>query len=197
MSPDKAVAKISRILESLAVEPRRVVLSYLNGIFGNGLPMTPAERQARHRRKTALEPDVGVTSNVTSGVIPPVTEAVIDEVTRPPKTPRSLSTPEVVAFPGFVLFWKQYPKRVGKGEAEKSWRKGNCESNTEKILDAIGKQHEFLMRDGGKFVPNPATWLNQKRWEDDPPAASMLSDKTRGNQESLRRFVERRQHEDG
>ena len=96
-----------------------------------------------------------------------------------------------------MLFWKQYPKRVGKGEAEKSWRKSNCESNTEKILDALGKQHEFLMRDGGKFVPNPATWLNQKRWEDDPPAASMFSDKTRGNEDMMRRFIERGRDDKG
>ena len=22
--------------------------------------------------------------------------------------------------------------------------------------------------DGGQYIPNPATWLNQKRWEDEP-----------------------------
>ena len=96
-----------------------------------------------------------------------------------------------------MLFWKQYPKRVGKGEAEKSWRKSNCESNTETILDALQKQLEFLLRDGGKFVPNPATWLNQKRWEDDPPAASMFSDKTRGNEDMMRRFIERGRDDKG
>jgi hypothetical protein len=25
-------------------------------------------------------------------------------------------------------------------------------------------------KDGGQFIPHPATWLNQKRWEDEPMA---------------------------
>ena len=27
----------------------------------------------------------------------------------------------------------------------------------------------FWMKDKGKYIPNPATWLNQKRWRDELP----------------------------
>jgi hypothetical protein len=28
-------------------------------------------------------------------------------------------------------------------------------------------------KDGGQYIPNPATWLNQKRWEDEKPKGSL------------------------
>lgn len=190
---DQALVKITRLMATLSTADQRLMIQSLRLAFRlTSLAMTPAERQAKYR--------AGRGEIVTADESPPVTvsnENVTDGTPessrRPPRTPRSLSRPEVVAFPGFVLFWKQYPKRVGKGEAEKSWSKSNCESKTEVILDALQKQRDFLMRDGGKFVPNPATWLNQKRWEDDPPAASMFSEKTRGNEDVFKRFVERHQ----
>ena len=41
------------------------------------------------------------------------------------------------------------------------------------ILAAVARQKrtEQWTRDGGKFVPYPATWLNQKRWEDEIDAS--------------------------
>jgi len=67
----------------------------------------------------------------------------------------------------FLKFWKAYPKKTGKGEAWKSWQKINgVESET--ILDALEKQ-KLLKFDkiDPKYIPLPATWLNQKRWEDE------------------------------
>ncbi len=33
------------------------------------------------------------------------------------------------------------------------------------------KQGEQWAKDGGRFIPHPATWLNQARWEDEASAA--------------------------
>lgn len=67
---------------------------------------------------------------------------------------------------GFAEFWVAYPKKVGKGAAEAAWRKlrpppGVCVSAVESA-----KRSAQWLKDGGQFVPNPATWLNQRRWED-------------------------------
>ena len=37
------------------------------------------------------------------------------------------------------------------------------------ILNAVKAQRESPQwtRDGGQFIPHPATWLNQERWEDE------------------------------
>jgi hypothetical protein len=35
------------------------------------------------------------------------------------------------------------------------------------------------LRDGGRYIPNPSTWLKQERWDDAPePEVPQLSDKT-------------------
>jgi hypothetical protein len=38
-------------------------------------------------------------------------------------------------------------------------------------------------RESGRFIPNPSTWINQGRWQDEPaePASSPVSDVTRQN----------------
>lgn len=73
----------------------------------------------------------------------------------------------------FDTFWKAYPKKVGKGAAEKSFMKYKVDDALlETMLKAIeaAKRSEQWQRDGGQYIPNPATWLNQRRWEDELPA---------------------------
>lgn len=70
----------------------------------------------------------------------------------------------------FTDFWKAYPKKTGKGAAEKSFMKIKPSKELfQNMLDAIATQKESSQwkKDGGQYIPNPATWLNQKRWEDE------------------------------
>lgn len=70
----------------------------------------------------------------------------------------------------FETFWKAYPKKTGKAAALRSWKKIKV---TEKlyqiILSAIeqAKSSDQWKRDNGQFIPFPATWLNQGRWDDE------------------------------
>ena len=73
----------------------------------------------------------------------------------------------------FRVFWEAYPKKVGKKEARKAWERRD--RNTDKtslsrILEAIEKQKEHWRE--ARFIPNPATWLNQERWDDEPPKSA-------------------------
>ena len=73
---------------------------------------------------------------------------------------------------GFAEFWKTYPKKVGKDAAASAWKRKvrslpTC-SEIMKALDAQ-KRSEDWTKDNGKFIPNPATWLNQGRWKDEAP----------------------------
>ncbi len=76
----------------------------------------------------------------------------------------------------FDTFWKAYPKRVAKQEAVKAFTKLNPDGILlEVILKGIdaSKKSEAWLKDGGKFIPHPASWLNGRRWEDEltsPPA---------------------------
>lgn len=70
----------------------------------------------------------------------------------------------------FETFWKAYPKKVGKGAAQKSFERIKPDrALLETILKAIetAKGSKQWQTDGGQYIPNPATWLNQRRWEDE------------------------------
>lgn len=75
---------------------------------------------------------------------------------------------------GFDEFWNIYPKKIGKGAALKKWeglkRTGRLPP-LESLIGAIENQKtwEQWQKDEGQFIPNPATWLNQGRWDDQPP----------------------------
>lgn len=83
---------------------------------------------------------------------------------------------------GFAEFWMAYPKKVGKGAAEAAWKKHRPSLQT--CLDSIAaaSRSDAWTKDGGQFIPNPATWLNQKRWEDGAPVSS-------GGQQALPDFM--------
>ena len=70
----------------------------------------------------------------------------------------------------FEKFWQAYPKKVGKGYAQECFKKIKPSRKLlDTMLEAIAKQKKSDMwkRDKGQYIPNPSTWLNQKRWEDD------------------------------
>lgn len=81
----------------------------------------------------------------------------------------------------FEIFWKAYPKKVGKGAAEKAFAKAKPDDAlTEKMLSAVeaAKRSSQWRKDGGQYIPNPATWLNQKRWEDELPEEAQITQPT-------------------
>lgn len=69
----------------------------------------------------------------------------------------------------FDSFYQAYPKKVGKPAALKAFTKCKPdESLLQTMLDAIERQSksEQWQKNDGQFIPNPATWLNQERWDD-------------------------------
>lgn len=87
----------------------------------------------------------------------------------------------------FERFWKAYPKKVGKGGAEKSFLKYKPDDELlETMLQAIEAQKASRQWKEG-YIPNPQTWLNQKRWLDeveealpftDPPEPTYIRDES-------------------
>lgn len=71
---------------------------------------------------------------------------------------------------GFAEFWSVYPRKVAKSQALKAWKKikpaGQLLAD---LIAALEKQKDSAdwLKDGGRFVPFPATWLNGRRWEDE------------------------------
>lgn len=71
----------------------------------------------------------------------------------------------------FEEFWKLYPRKDGKLAAKKAWKKLGAAvvllwPKMELALKAKLADTEWA-KDGGKFIPHPATWLNGQRWADE------------------------------
>ena len=74
----------------------------------------------------------------------------------------------------FDIFWKQYPRKVAKPNAQKAWNKIKPDDVVlKKMLDAINQQG--LSSKEIQFVPHPATWLNAQRWEDEISVQSNMN----------------------
>ena len=93
----------------------------------------------------------------------------------PPSSPSLSPSPRDVSRADedrFSRFWAAYPRKVGKQAAKKSWsRLHPSEELTQAILQSVEaqKQSRQWKENNGQFIPNPATWLNQGRWEDELP----------------------------
>ena len=88
-----------------------------------------------------------------------------DKDNPPPKSPQGER---------FERFWACYPRKVGKGNARKIFAKLKpSEEMLGRMIRAVelAKQSPQWQRDGGQYIPHPATWLNQERWEDEEPEA--------------------------
>lgn len=70
---------------------------------------------------------------------------------------------------GFAEFWSAYPKKDGKEEAIKAWKKlENVDELLPTIIDSVNEKSrsEAWLKDGGRFIPYPSTWINGRRWAD-------------------------------
>ena len=67
----------------------------------------------------------------------------------------------------FDIFWKNYPNKTGKKIALLSWKKHK--PSLQAVLKALSwqKKSDKWQADNGQYIPNPATYINQGRWEDE------------------------------
>lgn len=72
----------------------------------------------------------------------------------------------------FNTFWNAYPKKVAKPQALKAFNKIKPDAQQfQQMLSGLEnqKRSDQWNKDSGQYIPNPATWLNQRRWEDEIP----------------------------
>ena len=78
----------------------------------------------------------------------------------------------------FLKFWKCYPNKTGKGAAFKSWQKEKPPLDKCITQIKLMKKTDQWAESNGKYIPHPATWLNQRRWDDEVSKSEMGNVKT-------------------
>jgi hypothetical protein len=76
--------------------------------------------------------------------------------------------------PQFARFWAAYPRRVAKKDARRAWAQIRPSSAVvDQMITALAwqAQQPAWLKDGGAFVPYPASWLNAERWTDEQSVA--------------------------
>lgn len=71
------------------------------------------------------------------------------------------------ALVGFSVWYGRYPHKVGRAAAERAYRKAISDGATDEMLLA-GLDRYVGSKPPDRPWCNPATWLNQQRWLDEP-----------------------------
>jgi hypothetical protein len=106
--------------------------------------------------------------NPSETVPEPVAVTVAITVAEETPLPAKTNPPENGLDDGFDLFWQRYPKKIGKDDARKAW--GKKKPRIDNVLEALSWQinSDQWTKQDGQFIPNPATYINQGRWKDEP-----------------------------
>ena len=86
----------------------------------------------------------------------------------------------------FEQWWEIYPTgargKVGKEAARKAWKRLDPSLQMQSMLiNSLKAQMscDQWTREGGRFIPNPANWLDQGRWTDEVAKAPTQKQKTK------------------
>lgn len=81
---------------------------------------------------------------------------------------------------GFLAFWQAYPNKKAKDAAAKAFAKAMTRIDDPDPLSVIlaGIERALPGWDDPQFIPHPATWLNQGRWNDEAPTPRTRHERT-------------------
>ena len=132
------------------------------------------------RTPSGIEPDKHATESVVTQELLPTDSGVTpdhytlkiskDKISKDQDKASDGDGKEIKYSDSFEEFWKVYPKKIGKGAAYKSWKIIKpSDVLKEKIINAVKMQCNSIQwqKEGGQYIPNPSTWLNQERWNDE------------------------------
>ncbi len=131
--------------------------------------LNDAYRNRKNEIVTLEEIGVSYINNPITSEVTPLNPEI--EGRNPQRKGKERKGKETTYDKGFLAFWETYPKKAGKIAAWKAWKnQNNNRPEIEIILSAIKTQSqcEQWRKENGQYIPNPATWINQGRWEDEP-----------------------------
>ena len=123
-----------------------------------------AERSRAWREKQKERTQANASERKKPKPNAPDTDTDTDTDITPPTPPRGNGADE-----RFENFWDAYPRKAGKRDAAKAWAKLKPDEALCGTIMAALERHkrcDMWTKDGGQFVPYPATYLRGERWTD-------------------------------
>lgn len=96
---------------------------------------------------------------------------------------KKTSSPKPSASAEFDAFWRDYPRKIGKGLARKAFDKALKRTDFQSIMSGLETLRIEVAGKDQQYIPHPTSWLNADRWADEvstgspsrPPAHSPWS----------------------
>jgi hypothetical protein len=70
----------------------------------------------------------------------------------------------------FEAFWREYPRKVGKGNARKAWKQAMKVGTIDAIMEGVKRYASERAGSATTYIAHPTSWLNGQRWLDEPGA---------------------------
>lgn len=158
-----------RRLSKLCGISRQSVINHIQILEEKGL--IKSEQRVRENGSGTSNSYLLTLSEVVNNLDTPCTKSVHPRVKKD-DTP-NLGTnnlgiePKIFGDQGFQDFWERYPRKIGKGNARKAFQSAIKKVDLSKILNSVDDFALLADSREQKFIPHPATWLNQERWDDE------------------------------
>ena len=148
-------------------------------ITGHPCPMTEDLSPDTHVRSEVVSPDTHVRITGHPCPVTPIENILqaieINEEKTQKKSPKvtikvttKASKQLIVSVPSrFDDFWAVYPTKENKKKAKSIWSKKKLDSKADIIIADVIKRKACHKRWLDGFIPNPTTYLNGERWEDE------------------------------
>ena len=96
----------------------------------------------------------------------------------------------------FLDFWAAYPRKIGKQAAMRAFIRASERIDAETLVTAAQRMSTDPNLPPKQFIPHPATWLNEGRWDDEPypeRAATNVKEDNRAKAAELLRKIKGQQ----
>lgn len=123
------------------------------------------ERQERHRHVKSRDSHVTVPSRAGVTRVEDITSNL--EIAGQEENKKENARDARSPVSGFLDFWALFPNKVGKRDAEKAFATAIRRAPLEAIMAGLRR---YVAKTDDRPWCNPATFLNQNRWEDQPAA---------------------------
>lgn len=88
----------------------------------------------------------------------------------PTSPPPLVHLAETVLDAEFETWYAAYPRRKGRGAALLAFKRARRKASMERLMAGARKAARLATGRDPTFIPYPATWLNQERWDDEDDA---------------------------